>query len=172
MTPEQAALAIAARIAHALYPDGWGKRIAGPPWTSSPRIVPTTLAEAQAEWAAAQRCPKCGKPPRPGHDVAAAVGNVHCDPVTCIGFAGDPKRGPALSGRSADGRVTWSVCTGIGTEHAVRIEVGAPGSHSRNLAGMQRAINRTTWYPVTFSAEAADWTECVRIAAAADGGAP
>lgn len=156
-TPEQAALAISARIAHALdeqwarcrctsqanrgipndYPcelprgHGGRHRNTGASWDGWADPLPPALAEAQAEWAAA---------------------------------GGDPERGPALSGRSADGRVEWQV---DGPTY-IRVRVGAVAMEYAD------GIWGRGWYPVECRSfgSAADWAECVRLMAAADGGAP
>lgn len=93
----------------------------------SPIVRPlTTLAAAQAEWAAA---------------------------------GGDPERGPALSGRSADGRVEWQVWS---NDLGVFVQLIVGKAHARRgHDGNWRLIGD----------DVADMRECVRLAEAADGGA-
>lgn len=158
-TPEQLALATAARLAHVLDPDGWARcdlsattadgyldqcRLprghagnhqgmnsvwddACPYWA--------TLAEAQAEWAAA---------------------------------GGDPERGPALSGRSADGSTLWRIEKRTIGHERWEITIQVDG------CVMWRTIGSPYGWTAAPNGKAhplADWRECVRLAEAADGGA-
>lgn len=150
-TPEALALATAARLAHALDPDGWARcrksefnednvllqcnahrgHVASDtvefPWGDNGDPLPPTLAAAQAEWADA---------------------------------GGDPERGPALSGRSEDGRTTWEV------DHCGRVQI-VVGADRGDRFPMSNGALRWLFQGVSL----ADMRECVRLAEAADRGA-
>lgn len=127
----------------------------GASWRGWADPLPPMLTEWAAEWERGQKCPDCGKPPRPGHDVAAAVGPVHCDPVTCRGFTGEP--GPVASW--TDGRVEWSVAR-VGNLCVVRVRVG--GAYATKPAGGRWRIEG--------EGEGADVLELGRLMQAVDGG--
>lgn len=112
-TYEAIALATAARIAHAL----------GEQWARCPGCVPTSFSKCTCPRGHAGRhVDRSGNDWMDGTDWAPIV-----HPLTTLAEAkaewaaagGDPERGPALSGRSADGRVRW--CS---NEFGVSVHVG------------------------------------------------
>lgn len=162
---EQLALATAARLAHALDPDGWARcRSVCPP--------------RHFDGGAQRFCVRHRWHRERCNDGLAYIGEWMPDgpplPPTLAeaqaewaAAGGEPERGPALSGRSEDGRVEWRVKvsgggdTGLRAMLVVRIQVGS--------AAYVRFGNET-WVPEG-RAPLADWRECVRLAEAADGGA-
>lgn len=163
-TPEQAALTIAARIANALgeqwarCPEYWGdssdvdsgcQLALGHTTSHTHRLADGTVIH----WATHSTDAKLPQTLAAAQAEWAAAG-------------GDPERGPALSGRSADGRVEWSIVYSDITQAVmIRIGVGA--------VRVTRGIDEKLWWPGDGTPHGwlADWTECVRLMAAADGGA-
>jgi hypothetical protein len=202
--PEQLALATAARLAHALDPDGWARLHGDVDWDDQLRRVSLhydsrggwrweydsdgfwwaeshegnmVLCEREAaeyEGAGRQRTHDYANVRVAFPGLARLVDARNAQPPTLAAAqaewaaaGGDPERGPALSGRSEDGRGEWSVKvsgggdTGLRAMIVVRIRVGS--------AAYVRFGNET-WVPEG-RAPLADWRECVRLAEAADGGA-
>lgn len=138
-TPDALALATAARLAKRVDPEGWARMFFGRPC----RCVQSPQHPCHLPW-----CEKSARitPPTLAEAKAewAAAG-------------GDPERGPALSGRSEDGRVRW--CS---NEFGVSVHVGF-------LTATRRAGSME--WDFGGHGTSACLVELGRLAEAADGGA-
>ena len=193
-TPEALALATAARLAHALDPEGWARLHVDVDWDDQLRRVSLhydsrggwrweydsdgfwwaeahegnmVLCEREAaeyEGAGRQRTHDYANVRVAFPRLARLVDARNAQPPTLAAAqaewaaaGGDPERGPALSWRSADGRVEWSV-----NEFGVNIRVG-----------MLYATRRAGSMEWDFGGHgtSACLVELGRLAEAADGGA-
>ena len=170
-TPEALALATAARLAHALdpdYPSAWAcvPFVGAPTWgrRSDGRWGCNACCNGDrcdnARHGDREKCTLCdgtGAQPHRMMVIPPLPPTLAAAKAEWADAGGDPERGPALSGRSADGRVEWSV-----NDFGVNIRVG-----------MLYATRRAGSMEWDFGGHgtSACLVELGRLAEAADGGA-